>query len=81
MGQMRNAYKSFIGRDNLEYLGVNITTNLRETGWKGVYCIQLAQDRVQWQTFVDTAMNRGVSSLPERLVDLQEELCPMEFVN
>jgi hypothetical protein len=34
-----------------------IKMELRETGINGAKWIQLAQDRVQWQTFVDTVIN------------------------
>jgi hypothetical protein len=35
----------------------NIKLDLRKMGIDGVNWIQLAQDRVQWRAFVDTAMN------------------------
>jgi hypothetical protein len=35
----------------------NIKLDLRETGVDGANWIQLTQDRVQWQTFVNTVMN------------------------
>jgi hypothetical protein len=35
----------------------NIKLDLREIGIDGVNWIQLAQDRVQWQAFVNTVMN------------------------
>jgi hypothetical protein len=38
----------------------NIKLDLGETGIDGVNWIQLAQDRVQWQTYVDTVMNLWV---------------------
>jgi hypothetical protein len=38
----------------------NIKMDLREIGIDGVNWIQLAQDRVQWQVFVNTAMNLQV---------------------
>jgi hypothetical protein len=34
--------------------------NLRGIGINGVNWIQLAQDRVQWRTFVNTVMNLRV---------------------
>jgi hypothetical protein len=34
--------------------------DLREIGMDGVNWIQLAQDRVQWQAFVNVAMNLQV---------------------
>jgi hypothetical protein len=30
---------------------------LRETGWDGMDCIHLAQDRVQWKALVNNVMN------------------------
>jgi hypothetical protein len=38
----------------------NIKLDLRETGIDGANWIQLAQDRVQWRTFVNTVMNLRV---------------------
>jgi hypothetical protein len=38
----------------------NIKMDLRETGINGASWIQLAQDRVQWQTFVNTVMKLQV---------------------
>jgi hypothetical protein len=38
----------------------NIKMDLRETGMDGVNWIGLAQDRVQWQAFVNTVMNPWV---------------------
>jgi hypothetical protein len=34
--------------------------DLRETRWDGVYWIDLAQDRDQWRTVVNTIMNLRV---------------------
>jgi hypothetical protein len=38
----------------------NIKMDLREIGIDGLNWIQLAQDRVQWQAFVNTVMNLQV---------------------
>jgi len=38
----------------------NIKMDLREMGIDGANWIQLAQDRVQWRTFVNTVMNLRV---------------------
>jgi hypothetical protein len=38
----------------------NIKMDLREKGIDGVNWIQLAQDRVQWQAFVNMVMNLRV---------------------
>jgi hypothetical protein len=35
----------------------NIRMDVRETGWEGVDWMQLAQDRYQWQAFVNKVMN------------------------
>jgi hypothetical protein len=35
----------------------NIKMDLREIGWGGVDCINLAQDRDQWRAYVNTVMN------------------------
>jgi hypothetical protein len=34
--------------------------DLREIGWEGVECIQLAQDSGLWQAFVNTVKNLSV---------------------
>jgi hypothetical protein len=34
--------------------------DLREIGWEGVDWIELAQDRAQWRTLVNTVMNLRV---------------------
>jgi hypothetical protein len=38
----------------------NIKTELREVGWDGIDWIDLAQDRDQWKTLVNTVMNLRV---------------------
>jgi hypothetical protein len=38
----------------------NIRMDLRELGWEGVDWIHLVQDRDQWRTLVNTAMNLRV---------------------
>jgi hypothetical protein len=38
----------------------NIKIDLREIGWDGVDWIELAQDRYQWRTLVNTVMNLRV---------------------
>jgi hypothetical protein len=37
-----------------------IKLDLREIGWEGVEWIQLAQDRDQWRSIVNTVMNLRV---------------------
>jgi hypothetical protein len=34
--------------------------DLRETGWDGVDCVDVAQDRDQWRAIVNTIMNLRV---------------------
>jgi hypothetical protein len=35
----------------------NIKIDLREIGWEGVDWVDLAQDKDQWRTLVNTVMN------------------------
>jgi hypothetical protein len=68
MGEMRNAYRSFVG--NLEgkrplvrprrRLWDNIRMDLKEVGWEGVDWIHLAQDTDQWRAVVNTVTNLRV---------------------
>jgi hypothetical protein len=39
----------------------NIKMDLRETGWGGIECTDLAEDRDQWRAVVNTVMNLRVS--------------------
>jgi hypothetical protein len=39
----------------------NIKVDLREMGWDGMDWIDLAKDRDQWRTLVNTVMNLGGS--------------------
>jgi hypothetical protein len=41
----------------------NIKMDLGEIGWDGVDWIELAQDRDQWRTLVNTVMNEPSGSL------------------
>jgi hypothetical protein len=45
-----------LGRPRRRWVG-NITIDLREIGWDGTDCIDLAQDRDQWRALVNTVMN------------------------
>jgi hypothetical protein len=47
-------------RDHLEDLEVYVKMDLREIGWCGVDWIDVAQDRDQWRSFVNTVMNLRV---------------------
>jgi hypothetical protein len=68
MGEGRGVYRVLVGRpEEKRPLGRprrrwedNIRMDLRETGIYVAYWIQLAQDRVQWQTCVSTLMNLRV---------------------
>jgi hypothetical protein len=68
MGEVRNVYRILVGRpEGKRPLGRprhrwenNIMMDLREKGIDGTNWIRLAQDRVQWRTFVNTAMNLRV---------------------
>jgi hypothetical protein len=65
MGKGRGVYRILVGRpEGKRPLGRprcrwedNIKMALREIGIDGANWIQLAQDRVQWQAFVNTVMN------------------------
>jgi hypothetical protein len=65
MGETRNAYRILVAKPNerrpLErprrrWLD-NIKMDFREIGWDDVDWIDLAQDRDQWRTLVNTVMN------------------------
>jgi hypothetical protein len=68
IGEGRGVYRVLVGRPKGKrplgrprYRWVdNIKMDLREIGIDGVNCIQLAQERVQWQAFVNTVMNLQV---------------------
>jgi hypothetical protein len=60
MGEGRGVYKVLVarplGRPRRKWED-NIKLDLRETGIDEAYCIQLAKDRIQRRTFVNTVMN------------------------
>jgi hypothetical protein len=68
-GEGRSDYRVLVGRpEGKRPLGRprsrwedNIKMDFRETGNDGARWIQLAQDRVQWWAFVNTAMNLRVT--------------------
>jgi hypothetical protein len=65
MGEGRGVYRVLVGRpEGKRPLGrprrrweKNVKMDLREIGIDGANWIQLAQDRVQWRTCVNTVMN------------------------
>jgi hypothetical protein len=68
MGEKRNTYwilvgkpegKRPVGRPILRWMS-NIKIDVRDMGWGGMGWINLAQDRDQWRTLVNTVMNLRV---------------------
>jgi hypothetical protein len=65
MVQNRNPYRILVGRqEGKRPLGRprcrwvdNVKMDLREIGWSGADCIDVAQDRDQWRALVNTVMN------------------------
>jgi hypothetical protein len=68
MEEGRGVYRFLVGRpEGKRSLGTprrrwedNIKMDLREIGIDGTNWMQLAEDRVQWQGFVNTVMNLRV---------------------
>jgi hypothetical protein len=68
MGEKRNAYRIFVGEpEGKRPLGRsrrrwvdNVIMDIREIEWDGREWIYLAQDRDQWNVFVNTVMNLWV---------------------
>jgi hypothetical protein len=67
-GEKRNTHRILVGKPEVKRpLGRRrrrwvdiIKIGLREIGWDGVDCIDLAQDRDQWRDLVNTVMNLRV---------------------
>jgi hypothetical protein len=66
-GEKRNAYRILVGkpegrrqlgRPRRRWLGKKVY--LREIGWDGVDWIDMAQDKDQWRTLVNTVLNPRV---------------------
>jgi hypothetical protein len=76
MGEKRNAFRILVGKpESKRPLGKprrrlvdNIKMVLGEIGWDGVDWIDLAQDRGQWRTLVNTVMNLRVPSSSENFL-------------
>jgi hypothetical protein len=51
--------KTPLGRPRCMWVN-NIKMDLREIGWDGVYCIDMAEDRDQWRALVTTVLNLRV---------------------
>jgi hypothetical protein len=68
MGKKRSAYRILVGKpEGRRPLGRprrrwegNIKMDLRKIGWGGMDWIDLAQDRDQWRTLVNTVVNLRV---------------------
>jgi hypothetical protein len=68
MGEKRNVYRILVGKPEGERpLGRprrrwedNNRIDLRKIGWGGMDWIDLAQDRDQWRTLVNTVLNLRV---------------------
>jgi hypothetical protein len=68
MGAKKNLYRILMGkpegkrrrgRPRRRWVG-NIKMDLRESGWDGVDCVDMAQDRDQWRALVNTVLNLRV---------------------
>jgi hypothetical protein len=68
MGAKRNAYRLLVGKPEgkrplqrpRHRLKDDIKVNLRDIGWVGMDCNNLAEDRDQWRALVNTVMNLHV---------------------
>jgi hypothetical protein len=55
-GVVKPEGKRPLGRPKRRWVD-NIKMDLREIGWDGVDCIDLAKDRDRWRALVNTVMN------------------------
>jgi hypothetical protein len=68
MGEKRNACRILVGKpEGKRPLGRprcrwvnNIKMDLREIGWGGIDWVELAQDKDQWRSLVNTVINLQV---------------------
>ena len=69
IGERRSAYRVLVGRPERRIpfgrprrrWEDNIKLVLQEVGWKGMYWIDLAQDRHRWRALVNAVMNLRAS--------------------
>jgi hypothetical protein len=68
MGEKMNPYRILVGtpegngplwRPRRRWVD-NIKMDLKEIGWDGIDCVDVAQDRDQWRALVNTVMNPRV---------------------
>jgi hypothetical protein len=86
MKEARSVYRVLVGRpEGKRPLGRpkrrwedNIKMELRETGIDGANCIQLAQDRVRWRTFVNKVMTFGFLKESRLLLDKLSDYQPFK---
>jgi hypothetical protein len=77
MGEKSNAYRIVVGKpDGRRPLGRarrkwvdNIKLDFRNTVWGGMDWIDLAQNRDQWRTLVDTVMNLRVPKIAGKFLN------------
>jgi hypothetical protein len=76
MGEKRNTYRILVGKpEGKRSLGIprrkwedNIKMYLREIGWGGMDCIELAPNRDQWKALVNMVMNLWVPQNGEKFL-------------
>jgi hypothetical protein len=57
-GGRKRCIQGFVGETKWKTLSVdNIKMNLQEMRWRGMDCIELAQDRDIWRVLVNAVMN------------------------